>query len=39
MNRRAVITSLIVLDETELFELVDEGHAAYQQVVVLMSEV
>lgn len=39
MDRRAVVVSIVVLDEAELFELVDEGHAADEQVVVLMREV
>ena len=39
MYGRAVVIAVIVLNEAELFELVDESHAANEQVIMLMGEV
>ena len=39
VDGRAVVVALVVLDEAELLELVDERHAADEQVVVLVGKV
>ena len=39
MDGRAVVVALVVIDEAELFELVDERHAADEQIVVLVRKV